>query len=91
MRAHFQNLTNFFGRKAFDFAKHKGHSLLSGCVLKIDAWEDRRKVERFVSKFGVGFPVGIDNGSIFESYQTTSNVRRDLRQLSGSGEASHRR
>ena len=60
-------------------------------IIGVDAWEDRRKVERFVSKFGVGFPVGIDNGSIFESYQTTSNVRRDLRQLSGSGEASHRR
>ena len=37
-------------------------------IIGVDAWEDRRKVERFVSKFGVGFPVGIDNGSICESY-----------------------
>lgn len=42
-------------------------------VIGIDGGESREKVERFVSRYGITFPVGIDgNGEVQESYGVRS-------------------
>jgi thiol-disulfide isomerase/thioredoxin len=41
-------------------------------MIGIDAHEDPKLVNRFVSEVGVGFPVGIDSGSIIEAYGVKS-------------------
>jgi peroxiredoxin len=49
--------------------KHRDEPLI---MIGIDGGESHRKVRSFVSEYGVTFPVGIDKGSIQESYGVRS-------------------